>query len=165
MLDNTFRAQLVHEVIRLGDALLTQAQHHPHGMSWPTLTSDPRDKTRACWQTSDSLYNGVAGIALFFLELSRHVPDERYIHAATAGMRWVEQYCRQTPPASYGFISGRVGVAYAMARVAAVTQDSSFLDQALHLVRPMASALRSPALAADVLSGTAGIVLGLTAPP
>jgi hypothetical protein len=161
MLDNTFRAQLVHEVIRLGDALLTQAQHHPHGMSWPTLTSDPRDKTRACWQTSDSLYRGVAGIALFFLELSRHVPDQRYIHAATDGMRWVEQYCRQTPPASYGFISGRVGVAYAMARVAAVTQDSSFLDQALHLVRPMASALHSPVLPADVLSGTAGIVLGL----
>ena len=161
MLDNTFRAQLVHEVVRLGDALLTRAHHHPHGMSWPTLASDPRDSNRVLWQTSDSLYNGVAGIALFFLELSRHVPDQRYVHAATAGMRWVEQYCRQTPPASYGLISGRVGVAYAMARVAVVTQESYFLDQALHLVRPMASALRSPVLAADVLSGTAGIVLGL----
>lgn len=48
-----------------------------------------------------------------------------------------------------------------MTRVAAVTQESCFLDQALQMVRPMASALRSPALAADVLSGTAGIVLGL----
>ena len=161
MLDNTFRAQLVHEVIRLGDDLLTQAQHHPHGMSWPTLASDSKKSARVLWQTSDSLYNGVAGIALFFLELSRHVPDQRYAHAATAGMRWVAQYCRQAQPASYGFISGRVGVAYAMARVAAVTQDASLLDQALHLVRPMASGLRSPALAADVLSGTAGIVLGL----
>src|SRR5262245_36596625 len=141
MLDNTFRTHLVNEVVRLGDTLLTQAQHHAHGMSWPTLGSGPRDSTGVVWQTSESLYNGVAGIALFFLELSRHVPDHRYRHAATAGMRWVAQYCRDTPPASYGLICGRVGVAYAMARVAAVTHESYFLDQALEVVRPLASAL------------------------
>jgi hypothetical protein len=161
MLDNALRAQLVNEAMRLGDALLSRAQSQPYGLSWPTMATDPLEKTRLVWQTSDSLYSGVAGIALFFLELSQHVPEARYIDAATAGMRWVEHYCRQTPAASYGFINGRVGVAYALARAAAVTRVSCFRDQALHLVRPVASALRSPALAADVLSGTAGIVLGL----
>src|SRR5258706_16479779 len=99
MLDNTLRTQLIDEVRRLGDALLSQGQRDTYGMSWPTLASDPRERTSILWQNSDSLYSGVAGIALFFLELSKHVPDARYIHEATAGMRWVEHSGRQIPSA------------------------------------------------------------------
>src|ERR1043166_7289519 len=161
MLDNTWRTQIVHEAIRIGDELLTKADYHAYGTSWQTLALDPTDSKRLIWQTSASIYRGVAGMALFFLELHKHVRHNRYLHAAIAGMRWAEHYCHYTPPDSYAFLSGRVGVAYAMAQIAGVTGEHRFIDRALHLVQPASSTLFSSTTAADVINGTAGMVLGL----
>jgi len=88
MLDSTWRTQIAHEAERIGDALLTRADAHACGMSWPTMAPAPTDRKRLIWQTSAGLYNGVAGIALFLLELYKHVPHKRYVQAAIEGMRW-----------------------------------------------------------------------------
>ena len=161
MMNHTIRTQLLEEVIRIGDELLEQAEHHASGMSWNTLSLDRGDWQRVIWHQSATLYDGVAGIVLFFLELYAQTRHERYRHAAVEGLRWVEYQYQQPVADVYPFFTGCLGVAYVMLRMAAVTQDDRFIASALRMVRPASDLLTPSTTVNDVLKGTAGTVLGL----
>ena len=63
---NKPKADFLNGAKQIGDELLAAATKDKEGYYWQTLTMDDK---KLEWQISESLYTGVAGILLFFMEL------------------------------------------------------------------------------------------------
>jgi hypothetical protein len=151
--------EFLNEAIRIGEELLSRANHDEHGLSWKTMTVD--EHRHIIWRTSEHIYSGVSGIVLFLVELHKQTQNVKYLDAALEGMRWVEHYCQNNPGHNYAFFTGRMGVCYTMMRMFDVTKESRFLDKALIMARPCSPFLNDPDGVNDLINGTAGALLGL----
>jgi hypothetical protein len=134
----------------IADRIRAAADDDRGRLSWTTLTMDGR---RAVWRRNESLYSGVAGIALLFLEL-------RDLRTAEGALRWLVAECEEHEAAHYGFYTGRLGVADVLGRAYDLTGDKTWLEAALRIARRGAQSPHSTSVA-DVLSGHAGAVLAL----
>jgi lantibiotic modifying enzyme len=164
-LNDKLKNELLAEAIRIGDDLLSLAEHDENGLSWKTMSIDSTkqrtDKGYIIWVKSETLYSGVSGIILFLLEFYKQTGNARYLEAATDGMRWVEHYCNETPTDYFGFYSGRIGVTYVLSRMYEVTNDSRYLEAALRIAKPCDKFLEAAAAVDDLIGGRAGTLLGL----
>ncbi len=138
--------RFLNEAVRIGEQLLAEAD----GDSWTTIKLEGDS---IAWRTDETLYGGVTGIALFFLELAHATGDARYRTAAERALRGVIAHSDRTPPASAAFYTGRLGVCYALLRFD--------VEAALRLARPCVPLLEDKRRIDDLLSGTAGSMLAL----
>ncbi|GEO02906.1 hypothetical protein AAE02nite_05700 [Adhaeribacter aerolatus] len=120
------------EAIRIGDELLAKAEVAPQGMSWKTI--DQQGEIIQ-WRTSESIYNGVCGIILFLAELYKQTRQNKYLHGALEGGRWLEWYCREHPATNYTFLTGRMSVPYTYLQLHNLTQNPEYLDKALAITK------------------------------
>ena len=114
-----------------------------------------------CWQTLDyhnnsqydvSVFNGVAGIALFLGDYFWLFKEDRARVLALDGLRW----CRQGERKGFtrGLFLGRVGVGMGWLRLAKVTGESNLLE---HCIEPANYILNhEPGPVTDILGGAAG---------
>ncbi|MFP5247246.1 MAG: lanthionine synthetase LanC family protein, partial [Thermoanaerobaculia bacterium] len=102
---------------------------------------------------SESLYSGVAGVALLYLEL-------RDLQKAADALQWLIRECERQPAAHYGYYTGRLGVCDVLVRAYDVTGERKWLDAALRIARPGADHPHATSIA-DLLSGHAGAVIAL----
>lgn len=160
-MNSKLRQQILDEATGIGDELLSLAEHDKHGISWKTMSIDFENNSKIIWRKSESIYSGVAGIVLFFLELYKTTRNEKYLDAAIAGMHWVEQYFRENPTDYFAFYTGRMGVAYCMLKMAEATNENEYLEKALTITRWCLSFLESRNRVNDLLNGTSGTLLGL----
>lgn len=104
-----------------------------------------------------TLYQGTAGIALFLTEVFRQTGDARFLTTAEGALRHAWETACALPPWSFGFHSGRVGIAYAHHRFGLVTQRADALDAASAILGPLiGNARRDEGI--DVIGGAAGAV-------
>ncbi len=150
---------LLQEAVRIADELLAKAEKGKRGISWETMNST--EDRSITWHKSPVIYNGVAGIALFLVELFLHTRNEKYLRAAIDGMKWVENDCEENPDNFWAFLTGRMGIAYTMLRMASVTGDTSYLEKASAIARPCSNFLDSPYFVDDLINGSSGILLVL----
>lgn len=147
------------EAVSIGDQLLAIAERQPQGMSWSTMSIDSH--LNISWKKSEDIYSGVSGIIIFLLELARQTNDSKYLNAAIEGMRWTENYCETYPADNFNFFAGRAGVCYSLIKMFEATADRECLRKALSIARPCVDDLRLPPASNDLLTGTAGTLLGL----
>ncbi len=105
-----------------------------------------------------TLYGGTAGIALFLASLFRWTGDpvERAtLLGAIAQLRDGPE--ESTPADSFGFHSGRAGMAYALIRVGDLLDDEASIHQGLELLSALASREPDPKRL-DVIGGSAGTI-------
>jgi lantibiotic modifying enzyme len=111
------------------------------------------------------LYGGSSGVALFLAELHALSgdPDCRRT-AAAAAWRSIDVVERGPggPSAALSFFGGRLGVAFAAHRVAALTDDEALVARAEALLDTLADGLDAPHLL-DVIGGNAGAIPALLA--
>lgn len=159
MENETLKKNILKEAVRIGDELLAGAKKDDDGTWWETMTMDLDYNIGQ--QVSEGIYSGVSGICLFLLELNKRTGDAKYLAAAKEGMQWAVAYCRKNPTSYFAFFTGRMGVAYALLKMAEATGDHSWTEKALETVRPCTSFLDSPHTINDLINGTSGTVLGL----
>jgi len=159
MLTTKKRKEILCETERIGNELLAIADTGEQGMSWKTMGVD--NKMNLAPIKSESIFSGVSGVVLFFLELYRQTHAPAYLNAAKEGMRWVENYCRQDPSSFYSFFNGRMGVSYTMLRMFDVTNEIQYLDKALRIAEPCLDFMTDSRLVANLLNGTSGTLLAL----
>ena len=144
----------------------------PDGVRWP---ADPLKPATV----STDLYNGMAGVVVFYLELFAASGDRTHLREATAGADYLisripdapvppadSTAARRQPPAA-GLYSGLAGTAYVLERAAALSGDAKYRDgmrRCLALIqrfaRPASGGVEwNPST--DIVSGSAGIGLGL----
>lgn len=157
-MDDALRKQILAEAIRIGDEILSRAEHDTHGMFWKTMSVDK--SYNLLWSHSENIYSGVSGICMFYIELYKLTKSEKYLDAATAGIRWVDQHCQINPTHYFAFYTGRMGVSFAMIKMYELLNESSYLDKALRIAEPCESFLKEFHFD-DLLNGTAGTILGL----
>lgn len=155
------KRQFLNEAIRIGDELLSSAEYDKGGRFWKTMGLIPGSDNDIVWHESESIYSGVSGIALFFIELYKQTKNEEYKNAAVEGMRWVARYCADNPTDRYAFFTGRMGVPYTMIRMFDLTGDETYLEQGLHIAKACTTFLSSTRIVDDLINGTAGTLLGL----
>ena len=107
------------------------------------------------------VYAGTAGVALFLAELFERTGEEEFRTTARGAIRqalWKSDDRRLQ--LNNGFYSGRVGIAFAAARVGSLTDDDRLTNAAGRLASRTASRW-APDEKLDVVSGSAGAVAPL----
>jgi len=147
------------EACRIGDWLLERTKTDNLGKYWETLSMGTDHKTS--FVKSESIYSGVSGIVLFFLELYKQTQETPYLNAAQQGVEWVMNYCQEKPPGTFAFFTGRMGVSYTLLQMYRFSKESKYLENALALAKPCRNMLEHDHRIDDLINGSSGIILGL----
>ena len=141
--------------------LTASAIHGENGISWPADPTNPKS-------VSPDLYNGMAGVVLFYLELHNATKDAGALKMARGGADFLMASLPDEPGNTpMGLYTGVAGTAVVLAYVRYVTGDEQYqkgVDRALSL---LSKAARRNGLgvewndSTDIISGSAGIGLAL----
>jgi type 2 lantibiotic biosynthesis protein LanM len=147
----------------IADDLLAAAVRGSDGsMAWLSLAYDSALGSHVLRPTSDDLYDGRAGIALFLAASARVTGAARYGEAARACVLSADAPDRtESPP-----VGGAVGIGsriYGLTAVGRLLGDSSLIERAVVLSRSLTRELFRTDERLDVMHGTAGALLALCA--
>jgi lantibiotic modifying enzyme len=141
--------------------LTAAAIHGTNGISWPADPQNPKS-------VSTDLYNGMAGVVLFYLELHNATKDESALKMARGGADFlVASLPDETGNAPMGLYTGIAGTAIVLSYAHSVTGDERYqkaIDRALLLLQRGARVNSSGVEwndSTDIISGSAGIGLAL----
>jgi len=140
----------------IADDILKQARSDDQLLYWMTAAIGPDGKT-AVWRASADLYSGTSGIALFLLDAGHALGKPAYLEAALGALAWCERTAARDQ--NHSFYLGRLGIAFARLRAAAITGDSRHLEHALRLAEGYESYVAN-ATVNDLLGGLAGSMVG-----
>lgn len=163
------KEEMIQAALTLAEKLRATADYSVEGEpSWITLKIVSNTEQFMLDATDFSLYDGCSGIALFFAALESTVPNSGFRKMAYATVALMRRWLRTAGPheiARFG-IGGYTGlgsVAYALVHMGELLDDNELLKEgnnAAHLIQEKAiDADRN----FDVLSGSAGAILGLLA--
>lgn len=155
------RDRLVAAAASIGERLAAEAVWTGPGCTWPLIRPREDDAPAAADPplANGLLYEGTAGIALFLAELHHLHPDPRIARTARGALDCALAHAASLSDTSFGFYSGRVGVAYAAVR-AGLRLGIPFRDAAEGVLRPLAG--NEPRdIGLDALSGAAGAIPAL----
>jgi Lanthionine synthetase C-like protein len=119
----------------VGEWLLGTAQRGPGGWSWPA-------RPDVAPGVNPSLYNGVVGPALFFVEAHRTDGDERWLEPARGAASWMAHHLEESAVgwAGCGLFTGIGGWALFLDELASATDDDEVRDQAATVVKAIMDA-------------------------
>jgi lantibiotic modifying enzyme len=143
--------------------LAASAKHGANGIAWPADPTKPDS-------VSTDLYNGMAGVVLFYLELHNATGDQNALKMARGGADYLMASLPDEPGTTpMGLYTGLAGTAFVLSHVNHVARDDRYqkgLDRVLSL---LSRGARRNGLgvewndSTDIISGSAGIGLTLMA--
>ena len=141
--------------------LTASAIHGATGISWPADPKNPKS-------VSPDLYNGMAGVVLFYLELHNATRDPNALKMARGGADFLMSSLPDEPgDTPMGLYTGIAGTAFVLSTVHLVTGDERYekgVDRALQLLEKGARQNGQGVEwndSTDIISGSAGIGLAL----
>jgi lantibiotic modifying enzyme len=149
----------------IADRLCQEAYRYNGACTWMGTVQHgggPNEVATFSWETiGPDLYGGASGIALFLSEMSARTGEAGYRETARAALRFsADRLNRILPRFRQGFYSGRVGVAFALARGAELLGEPEVaLDAWRELEQRTADG--NEGILLDVISGAAGSVAPL----
>ena len=146
------------EAIRIGDELIAKSIKEEVGLSWESMSFEGDE---IVWRKSENIYSGVSGIVLFFIALYKNTSEKKYLDTAIQGARWAEKRCADTETTYYAFLTGRLGVAYMLMQLAAVSNEKAYLEKALIIAKGCEVFIKQPPALSEYINGAAGALLVL----
>lgn len=144
--------------LRVGRRIAASATWEGDGCTWQIMSpdrSEPGLRRAVAATAGGAIYEGTAGIALFLAELAAVTGDAELARAALGAVRFALQDGQSQHDASFGYHSGRVGIAYAAARAGELLGHPELFAEAEALLRPLAgNEARDHGL--DVIAGAGG---------
>jgi len=105
-----------------------------------------------------SLYNGLAGVAVFLAELHRQKPDDILFQTLESTVNNIQHMLGQPHKLStFSLHAGQLGIAYAMWRIGGVVNRPDWKEQGLNLLQHIHT-LPIPDDELDVIGGAAGAI-------
>jgi|GEM_PF-432172 len=152
---------------RIGARIAEAAEWRGEAATWTVMSPDrehPEARVAVPATASGTLYEGTSGIGLFLAELWHATggTDQALLRAALGGIRFSLDEASELPVSSYGFHGGRVGVAYAAARVGRLTGRPELIAEAQAVLAPMVGH-ESEDRGLDVIGGGGGAIQALLA--
>ncbi len=134
--------------------LIHSAIQHKEGLYWETMGLDANGDVK--WESSESMYCGVGGIAWFFLNYHRCFADQEALDMARKAVSWCSWYIRQEKPYSSAFISGRLSLALLFIELNKVLPDKQLEADAILVVQQCTQGPLSNPPIDDFINGTSG---------
>lgn len=156
---NKIKVDFINEAIRIGDELLLSASETKNEISWKSMNVD--NDRKIIWKENVTLYSGVPGITLFFMELFLQTNNKKYFIAAKKGLNWSIKNLEMTNIYDTGFITSNSGIILALTRMYDITKEEQYLQFALNVAMKI-SEMKTPLKIHDYISGNAGIIFILT---
>lgn len=147
----------------IGHRIVQQARWREDVCTWMIMSRDhahPDSLSATPKLASGEIYQGTAGIALFLIELFEHVQDKRLRETAEGAIQHSLSEGQDLPENSFGFYNGRVGIAYASAKIGRCLNQQKYLDQAADLLVPL-EGKEDQDERLDVIAGAAGAIPAL----
>jgi hypothetical protein len=161
--DEPRTAALVDAALTIGRRLVEGARWSDDACTWLVMQPDranPTTRTAVPTPATGTVYEGTAGMALFLAELHGVTGDADLARTALGAIRFAIRTGAALPETSFGYHSGRVGIAYAAARTGELLGHPEFYARAEDLLRPLAgNESRDPGL--DVIAGAGGAIPAL----
>jgi hypothetical protein len=145
--------------IDIAEDILSRTIKEDTGWAWETMNWTEEKGVQ--WGTGEGIYSGVAGIALFMLELYKQTKESKYLEASEKAMEWTDSYCRSNPGYYFAFVTGRLGVPYVMMELYKVTGKEHYKGRAIEIALESDKALSSSMLIEDFINGTSGMLVAL----
>jgi hypothetical protein len=109
-------------------------------------------------ETADgNIYQGTAGISLFLIELYKYTENKKIIETAIGASLYSYQKAMEMPCNSYGFHSGRIGIAFALLKTGEISKDQKFIDYSIDILKPLYDS-EILDIGIDVIGGAGGSI-------
>jgi type 2 lantibiotic biosynthesis protein LanM len=145
----------------LAQRISDRALRSPSGITWLGVQCANREFFSIAPVGSD-LYDGLAGIALFFAQIGRAARESRFLELAEATASTLCDEIEHEDPTPGGFV-GTAGRLYALAHVAAVLDQRALLLRVLEPTLDRLMPVLAESSEVDVMYGVSGAALALVA--
>jgi type 2 lantibiotic biosynthesis protein LanM len=153
----------------LADEIDTKAFHQDNGdIGWMVLHYSPAAERYTLQAMEYDLYNGRAGVGLFFAALDKIVPGARYralAHATLAPVRrWIKRATdEELAELGFGGYAGLASIAYALSRAGVFLGDGELVGDATTAALRIRPEQIEADRSLDAMSGAAGAIPALLA--
>jgi hypothetical protein len=154
---------LMEAALSIGRRLVEGARWTDDACTWHVMQPDranPALRRAIATPASGTVYEGTAGIALYLAELHAATGDADVARTALGAIRFALRQGAALSDASFGYHSGRVGIAYAAAWAGERLGHPELYAQAEDLLRPLAGN-ESRDVGLDVIAGGGGAIPAL----
>ncbi len=139
--------------------LIDKLKKSSEGYYWETMGLGAESKVS--WDTSDSIYCGVSGIALYFLRQYKVCGNTEHLNIAQESLRWCYNYIKHQSHENQAYLTGNMGVAHVMLELNEVAPDKELVKQALEIAGNTGKLIESDWEVCDYINGLAGRIHGL----
>ena len=146
--------------IGISQKLIDSAIWIKNKCTWNIVTQDkenPELKKNKHELAKGAIYQGSAGIALFLIELFKITKDNKILKTAEGAINFAIEDGLGMPNNSFGFHSGRVGIAYSTTLFAIATGKREYFNIAEELLSPLKDNIDNEN-GLDVIGGAAGAI-------
>ena len=140
--------------------LMASARQGSAGIYWETLHRKPYGPLYL--QSHEEIYNGNAGITLFFTALYRHTKQPEHLAVAESSFTYLLAFAEGNKEAHYTFYTGLTGILYVGLQLYEATHRSYYLEQVEMLTHRWRNKLIDAVVLDDLLSGHAGNLFLIT---
>jgi hypothetical protein len=151
--------------LAIGRRIASQAQWEGDACTWTVMSPDranPGVRRAVATPASGTVYEGTSGMAMFLAELAAISGDEQLARTALGAVEFGLAEGETAADNSYGYHSGRVGIAYAAVRVGERLNRPELFPRAEALLRPLAGN-ETRDMGMDVIAGGGGGIPALLA--
>lgn len=146
------------EVERIAGELMQLGKRDSNGIYWTTPAPVPSGLPGE----SIDIFNGNAGIILFFLRLYKYYKKPAYLQTAKEAANRLLQHNDVLHPRFYTFYGGAAGILYVCIQLYKTTGNETYLNKALQLEPSYRTGFIDGVTQCDLLSGKAGILLAVS---
>ena len=148
--------RIYNSAIEIGERIKRKAIYEGRGVFWKTKTNE-----FGIWRLTEStsIYGGISGIILFFLDLYQMTKNKEYLgYAEKGGNRILDTLNTQEKHFHGSFFTGSLGVIYTLFMISKVSGNNKFGREAKKILQHMG---RYDGRVDDLLNGSAGVIIGL----
>ncbi|MCP4970352.1 MAG: hypothetical protein GY932_07155, partial [Arcobacter sp.] len=148
---------------RIGNRLVKNAVWEGNRCTWNIMSPDrgnPKDKKAIKIKAGGAVYQGTAGILLFLVELHKIKPSKNLLKTIRGAINFSISEANNLANNSFGFHSGRVGIAYAIVKSIEILKEDNFLNSAKKILEPLKGNEKAD-YGIDVIGGAAGAIPAL----
>jgi type 2 lantibiotic biosynthesis protein LanM len=163
------REALLDVAMDLAHEIETKAFRQSNGdLGWMVLNYSPAAERYTLQPMENDLYNGRAGVGLFFAALEKFVPGSSYRALAHASLTPIQRWIKAAPERDltefgFGGYAGLSSIAYALARAGEfLSEDELIADANIAALRIRPDQIEKDE-SLDAMNGCAGAILGLLA--
>ncbi len=151
---------LINTAEKIGNRLINNALWEGNECTWEVMAPNREDRSAksAVKAVADAaVYQGVAGIVLYLVELFRITNNPKIKDCINGALEYSYRIGKDMSNASFGFHSGRVGIAYALFKAGSLFNDDKLLNRSVEVITPLYGNANSD-LGIDVIGGAGGSI-------